>query len=79
MAEYFLSQGKKIIIVGRTESKLQSAAKELKNCPYYVLDTGDLPAIPEFVKKVTSEHPDLDCLVKYVDSSFLFHKSSITK
>lgn len=35
----------------------------MQNCPYYVLDTGDIAAIPQFVKKITSEHPDLDCLV----------------
>nr|POE48608.1 putative oxidoreductase dlte [Quercus suber] len=63
MSEYFLSQGKKVIIAGRTESKLQAASKEMQNCPYYVLDTGDIPAIPEFVKKITKEHPELDCLV----------------
>ncbi|KAK5119555.1 hypothetical protein LTR85_007383 [Meristemomyces frigidus] len=63
MAEYFLSQGKEVIICGRTESKLQEASKGMKNCPYYVLDTGNTPAIPEFIKKITTEHPELDCLV----------------
>jgi len=63
MSDYFLSQGKKVIICGRTESKLQAAAKEMNSCPYYVLDTGDIPAIPAFIEKITKEHPDLDCLV----------------
>lgn len=63
MAEYFLSEKKKVIIVGRTESNLKSAAKELGNIPYYVLDTGDLKAIPGFVKQVVKEHPELDCVV----------------
>jgi len=63
IAEYFLSQGKKIIICGRTESKLQDAAKKLKDAPYYVLDTGDIAAIPAFIAKLTKEHPDLDCLI----------------
>lgn len=35
----------------------------MQGCPYYVLDTGDLPGIKKFVAKVTKEHPELDCLV----------------
>jgi short-subunit dehydrogenase involved in D-alanine esterification of teichoic acids len=69
MTEEFLNQEKKVIIVGRTESKLEKAVQELKEkysrgeVTYYVLDTGDLATIPEFIKKITSDHPDLDCLV----------------
>lgn len=63
ISDYFLSQGKKVIICGRTESKLQSASKEMNNCPYYVLDTGNIKYIPEFIQKITNEHPELDCLV----------------
>jgi len=63
MAEYFLSQGKKIIICGRTESKLKEASAKLKGSAYYVLDTGNIPAIADFITKLTTEHPDLDCLI----------------
>lgn len=63
IAEYFTSQGKKVIICGRTESKLQQASKGLKNCPYYVLDTGDIKSIANFIQNITKEHQDLDCLV----------------
>ncbi|KAH0367228.1 hypothetical protein KCU89_g18766, partial [Aureobasidium melanogenum] len=62
ISEYFISQGKKVIIVGRTESKLQSTSKEI-GADYYVLDTGDIQSIPSFIQKITKEHPDLDCLV----------------
>jgi short-subunit dehydrogenase involved in D-alanine esterification of teichoic acids len=63
MARYFIQQGKKVLIAGRTESKLQSTAKEIGAAGFYVLDTGDVPAIPEFIARITKEHPDLDCLV----------------
>lgn len=63
MASWLQSQGKKVIIVGRTESKLQEASRALHNAPYYVLDTSAISAIAPFVRKVTAEHPDLDCLV----------------
>ncbi|KAF8866888.1 NAD(P)-binding protein [Acephala macrosclerotiorum] len=48
MAKYFIDQGKKVIIVGRTVKNLQSSAKELGHgITYYALE----------------EHPNLDCLV----------------
>lgn len=53
-----------MIIVGRTEEKLQKAAKELgHDTTYYVLDTGKTSDIASFCKKITSEHPELDCLI----------------
>ena len=64
MAEWLISQGKSIIIVGRTESKLQTATKELGHgTTYYTLDTGDISAIPSFVKSVIKDHPEVDCLI----------------
>jgi len=62
-AQYLISQKKKVIIVGRTESKLQETSKELGCAGYYVLDTGDIKSIAPFIQKLTSEHPDLDCLI----------------
>lgn len=64
IASYFVSQGKKVIIAGRTEDNLKSAVQDLgKNATYYVLDTGKTGSLSEFIKKITKEHPDLDCLV----------------
>lgn len=62
-AEYFLSKGKKVIIAGRTEANLITTHKEIKCAGYYVLDTGDIAKIPDFIARITSDHPDLDCLV----------------
>ncbi|MCJ1275926.1 hypothetical protein MMC21_003731 [Puttea exsequens] len=64
LAEWLLSQGKKVIIVGRTESKLQAAAQELgHSTPYYVLDTGEISTVPSFIEQVTTDHPEVDCLI----------------
>lgn len=63
IAQYFIAQNKKVIICGRTESKLQEASAQLQNCTHYVLDTGNIESIPTFITKVTSEHPELDCVV----------------
>ncbi|KAJ9620498.1 hypothetical protein H2203_007704 [Taxawa tesnikishii (nom. ined.)] len=63
ISQYFISQGKKVIIAGRTESTLQATSKEIGATAYYHLDTGDIDSLPAFIKKITSEHPELDCLV----------------
>ncbi|KAH9904279.1 short-chain dehydrogenase [Xylariomycetidae sp. FL2044] len=63
MAEYFIKRGKKVILVGRTESNLQSTAKEIGAAAHYVLDTGAVSEISSFIKRITADHPDLDCLV----------------
>ncbi|KPM44066.1 hypothetical protein AK830_g2445 [Neonectria ditissima] len=63
LAEYFISKGKKVLLVGRTESNLRSTAEEIGAAGYYVLDTGKISDIPNFINKITSEHPELDCLV----------------
>jgi len=52
------------IIVGRNETKLQEATKELgKNCQYIVCDVSDLNKIPLLVKQIIDEHGRIDILV----------------
>lgn len=64
MAEYFQNQkGKKVILVGRTESNLKEASEKLNGAPYYVLDTGKVEDIPAFKDKVIKEHPEVDALI----------------
>ncbi|OTB06404.1 hypothetical protein M426DRAFT_55203 [Hypoxylon sp. CI-4A] len=63
LSEYFISKGKKVIIAGRTESKLQTTAKEIGAAGYYILDTGSIADIPAFIERITKDHPELDCLV----------------
>ena len=63
MAKSFIRKGKKVIIVGRTESKLKTAAQETGATAYYTLDTGCVSEIAPFVQRLLSEHPDIDCLV----------------
>ena len=64
LTEWLLKKGKKVIIVGRTESKLQDATKQLSGAvSYVVLDTGNIEAIPDFVRRVIEQHPEVDCLI----------------
>lgn len=63
LSQQLIKDGKKVIIAGRTESKLKETAKEIGATAFYVLDTGDVSSIPDFIKNITTDHPDLDCLV----------------
>lgn len=63
IAEYFLSLKKTVIIVGRTESKLKEASQKLQDCPFYTLDTGDIPSLKPKLDDILKEHPEVDCLI----------------
>ena len=63
IAEYLIYKGKKVLIAGRTESKLADTARDIGAAGYYQLDTGKISSLPSFIQKITSEHPELDCLV----------------
>lgn len=63
MAADLIKRGKKVLLVGRSEDKLQATTKEIGAAGYYVLDTGDIASILSFIEKITSEHPELDCLI----------------
>lgn len=64
MAEYFIKQGKKVIIVGRTESNLKEASEKLKNdTAWYTLDTGDVANLKSKLDTILKEHPEVDCLI----------------
>lgn len=63
ISAYLISQGKKVIIAGRTESNLKATAQETGATAYYVLDTGLVEQFPSFLARVTYDHPELDYLV----------------
>lgn len=63
MAESLIGMGKEVIIAGRTESSLKKTASEIGAKAWYVLDVSDIPSVAGFVKKITSEHPELDCVI----------------
>lgn len=63
MAIDLISRGKRVILAGRTESSLKSTSSEIGATAYYILDTGDVKSIPDFIKQITADHPDLDCLI----------------
>ncbi|KAL6712292.1 hypothetical protein ACN47E_000169 [Coniothyrium glycines] len=62
LAEKIVQDGKKVIIVGRRQEKLDDFAKKYgsDNVDTAVFDITKLDEIPKFVKDITSKHPDLD-------------------
>ncbi|KAF5016028.1 hypothetical protein F66182_12420 [Fusarium sp. NRRL 66182] len=63
IATYLLSKNVKVVLAGRTESKLRATAHEIGATDCYVLDTGEVDKIPSFVKSLLEKHPGLDCLI----------------
>ncbi|KIW20503.1 hypothetical protein PV08_01078 [Exophiala spinifera] len=63
MAERLLGHGKKVIIVGRTESKLKKTAAEIGATAYYVLDTGNSDGVVDIAERILAAHPEVNCLV----------------
>jgi NAD(P)-dependent dehydrogenase (short-subunit alcohol dehydrogenase family) len=64
IAKKFTENNIHTIIIGRNETKLQEAAKELgNNCQYIVCDISELGKIPLLVKQILDEHGRIDILV----------------
>jgi short-subunit dehydrogenase involved in D-alanine esterification of teichoic acids len=63
MAEALIALGKSVIIAGRTEANLKKTAAEIGARAYFVLDVSNISAISGFVKDITSQYPELDCVV----------------
>jgi short-subunit dehydrogenase involved in D-alanine esterification of teichoic acids len=63
MAVELIKRGKKVLLAGRTEESLKSTTSEIGAAGYYLLDVGNTSSLSGFVSKITSEHPELDCII----------------
>jgi short-subunit dehydrogenase involved in D-alanine esterification of teichoic acids len=63
MAVELIKRGKKVLLAGRTEESLKATTSEIGAAGYYLLDVGDTSSLAGFVSKITSEHPELDCII----------------
>lgn len=63
MAETLIGLGKEVIVAGRTEASLKKTASEIGAKAYYLFDVSKTPSIADFIKKITSEHPELDAVI----------------
>lgn len=64
IAEKFVANNIKTIIIGRNEEKLKTAKNNLgKLCSCYSFDLNDLDKIPELINQIVSTHGKIDILV----------------
>lgn len=65
LAIKLLSQGTHVILVGRRQDRLDAFTSSHGSDKVTTLsvDVTDLPAIPAFARSITTQHPDIDCLV----------------
>jgi len=62
-AKLFSEKGSKVILVGRTEKTLRSAADKLQNVDYFVADVTKERDLEKLVDFVWSKYPSLDLLI----------------
>lgn len=67
-----LSADNTIIITGRDRSRLQQAAAKLKNTTAIVSDIADAGDVDVLVKKIYSEHPDLNVVINNAGKAFVY-------
>ena len=65
LAEKIVNDGKKVIIVGRRQEKLDEFVKKhgSDKVDSVTFDITELGKIPGFVKDITTKHPDLDSII----------------
>ncbi|MFW0717911.1 SDR family oxidoreductase [Pedobacter sp. N23S346] len=71
-AKILSERNNKIIIVGRTESKLNIAAEKLKNITVIPCDINSTVDVERLVKKVSSDHPELSILINNAGRGFAY-------
>lgn len=59
-AQRFHGLGKKVIITGRRENKIEEIKKKLPGVEGYVMDNTNLREIPGHVEKLFAQYPDID-------------------
>lgn len=76
MAKYFASLGADLVIIGRTEEKLKSAASEIKEetngkVEYYTCDIRQYDRVQEVMSDAVKAFPHLDILVNNAAGNFI--------
>ena len=63
IAKLLTAQNNKVILVGRTESKLKDAVKSLENAVAIVGDINNESDVKKIITKVSAEYPELSVLI----------------
>ncbi len=84
MAKGFAESGANIAICGRTEEKLQKAAKEIEEAGettktgYYICDVRDHDAVTEMISKIVEDFGSMEGLVNNAAGNFLSASEDLT-
>ncbi|HTI94141.1 MAG TPA: SDR family NAD(P)-dependent oxidoreductase [Puia sp.] len=70
-AKLFSERGSKVIIVGRNETKLKAAVRQLKTVDYFVADVTNEKDIDRLVEHIQSHYPSLGVLINNAAAKFV--------
>lgn len=70
IARRFHAAGNKVILVGRSETKLKEAAAQLPGADYLTADVTDRTAVANLVIQLTSTYPNLNILVNNAGKAY---------
>jgi uncharacterized oxidoreductase len=72
IAKLFSEKGSKVIITGRNEEKLKSAAAKLQNVDYYVADVTNAANIESLITLIVANYPSLDVLINNAGNASIY-------
>ncbi|REA64415.1 short-chain dehydrogenase [Dyadobacter luteus] len=72
VAKLLSAAGNKVILVGRTESKIQTAAKTLDNAVAIQCDINDDGDVRMLIKTISEQYPELSVLINNAGAAFLY-------
>lgn len=77
-ARRWVSMGKKVILTGRRQDRLDALKQEMPEVETYNMDMGDFKALPQDLKTIQQKYPDIDTVWVNggIQGSFFFNDSS---
>jgi len=77
-ARLFSENGSRVILVGRTEKTLSSAAARLRNADYFVADVTNKKDLEKLVDFIRTKYPSLDLLINNAAAINVFMVGSVS-
>jgi uncharacterized oxidoreductase len=74
-AKLLTAKGNKVIIVGRTESKLEAAIEVLTNIIAIRCDINDAEDVKNLIHKISTDYPELSVLINNAGRAFAYEHS----
>lgn len=78
IAKILGEKNNQVIITGRTESKLQKAASQLKNVSIIAADITDEQSVEKLVAQINQEYGKLDILINNAGNAYVYDLAKVT-